>query len=229
MNDTLAGNDLVAVLAIAAGVLLCFWGYRILKVALAIAGFIAGATAGWQGAINALPGNNLVALVVAGIAGVLAAILCVWLFFLGIFLLGAGAGAAVAAALFGVADTQPQPVLMLVFAIVFGLIALLAQKPMIVLGTAIGGAHPITVGVMHFLTGAQNPFLWWQGAPPLGSAGYLGAVALLLWLVLAVLGAGSQFRTRVKQMEVEKVEANEARQGVARPQTREDTNFTNSH
>jgi hypothetical protein len=46
MNATAWAGQLAAPLALVAGLLTCFWGYRILKITLGITGFIVGMAAG---------------------------------------------------------------------------------------------------------------------------------------------------------------------------------------
>ncbi|HWX22968.1 MAG TPA: DUF4203 domain-containing protein [Candidatus Binatia bacterium] len=199
-------GQITAPLAVALGILICFWGYRILKLTLGIMGFMAGAAAGWSLGLALAPGNNAIALICAVIAGAIGAALCVWLFFLGIFLLGASAGAVVAAALFTAAGNQPQPILLLAFAGVFGVIALVLQKLMITLSTASSGSYLITAGIFQFFTGAQPLSLLWFDRLHPGSAGVLSYAALALWLVLAVSGLRFQYRGRRKKEEAARKE-----------------------
>ena len=88
MDDYAWTGQLTAPAALAVGILACFWGYRIVKILLGIMGFAAGAAAGWELASYLVPGHSLIALVSAGIGGILGAVLCVWLFFFGIFQIG---------------------------------------------------------------------------------------------------------------------------------------------
>jgi Domain of unknown function (DUF4203) len=89
-----------AAVAIGAGILICFWGYRMLKVTLGIMGAVVGASGGWAVGLSLASGSTGIALVCAILGAVVGAGLCIWLFFLGIFLLGASAGTALAAAVF---------------------------------------------------------------------------------------------------------------------------------
>ena len=184
MNINPWAGQITAPLAIAVGVLTCFWGYRLLKLTLGIMGFMAGATGGWAVGLSLAPGNSGIALVCGLIAGVIGAALCIWLFFLGIFLLGASAGAIVASAFISTAGNQPQLILVLVLAIVFGVIALVMQKLMIIVSTAFSGSYLITAGLLHLLAGVQDASPLWFEHLQSGSAGILGYVALALWLVL---------------------------------------------
>ena len=208
MNDLEWTGQLSAPVAIGVGVLACFWGYRLVKLMLGIMGFMAGAAAGWTLALSVVPGHNLVALICAGIGGVLGAILCVWLFFLGIFLLGASAGAVIAAAVFGGTGHQAPPLLVLAVAVAFGLLALLLQKLMIVLSTAFSGSYLVTAGLLHFIrAGKGTAPLWFDPASPSVSPAILGYAALAFWLVLGVVGASVQYGRRQPKEEPARREA----------------------
>ena len=91
MNVNAWTGQMSAPLAVAVGILICFWGYCLLKVSLGVVGFIAGAAGGWAVGLSLAPGNSGIALLCAVIGAVIGAVLCIWLFFLGIFLLGASA------------------------------------------------------------------------------------------------------------------------------------------
>jgi hypothetical protein len=187
--------------------LTCFGGYRLLKLTLGVMGFIAGATGGWAVGLSLATGNSEIALVCALIGGVIGAALCIWLFLLGIFLLGASAGAIVATALFNAAGNQPQPILVLVLAIVFGVIALVMQKLMIIVSTAFSGSYLITVGILHLVTGAQDVSALWFDHLQSGSAGILGYVAAVFWLVLGLAGGSFQYRGSRRRDEATRHEA----------------------
>ncbi|HWH71451.1 MAG TPA: DUF4203 domain-containing protein [Candidatus Sulfotelmatobacter sp.] len=194
MNANAWAGQLAAPLAVAVGILICFWGYRILKLSLGIIGFIAGAVGGWQIGLSLVPSSNAIALVCAILGALVGAVLCVWLFFLGIFLLGASAGTITASALFSTAGHQPHPILLLACAIAFGIVALLIQKLMIIVSTTFSGAYLITAGILHLLTGGQNSLPLWFDYSHSSSAGLLGFVVLGCWLVLGLAGVGFQYR-----------------------------------
>ena len=194
MNPNVWVGQISSPLAIAVGILACFYGYRILKLTLGIMGFMAAASGGWALGLSWAPNNGGVALICAIIAGLIGAALCVWLYFLGIFLLGASAGAIVAAAFFNAAGNQPQPILLIVFAVVFGIIALVMQKLMIIASTAFSGSYLVTAGFLHLLAHAPDrPLLWFDRVHP-GSPGTLGYVALASWIALGLAGLSFQHR-----------------------------------
>ena len=196
MNVNALAGQITAPLAVAVGILICLWGYRLVKLTLGVMGFIIGAAGGWTLGLSLGTGNNGIALICAIIGGVICAVLCIWLFFLGIFLLGASAGAVVATALFHAAGNQPQLILVLVLALVFGVIALVLQKLMIIVSTAFSGSYLVTAGLLHLLTGGQHVSTLWFDQLQHGSAGILGYVALVFWLVLALAGGSFQYRGR---------------------------------
>jgi hypothetical protein len=207
MNINAWVGQLTAPVGIALGILTCFWGYRILKLTLGIMGFLGGASGGWAVGLSLAPGNSAIALVCAVVAGIVGAALCIWLFFLGIFLLGASAGAVVAAAFLNASGNQPQPILVFAFAVVFGVIALVMQKFMIIISTAFSGSYLLTAGIFHLFTGGPNLSPLWFEHPPSGAAGMQGYVALGLWVVLGLGGLSFQYR------------GSQQREEAVRPQT----------
>jgi hypothetical protein len=207
MNINAWAGQMTAPLAVAVGILICFWGYRLLKLTLGVVGLIAGAAGGWAVGLSLAPGNNGIALVCAIIGGVICAVLCIWLFFLGIFLLGASAGAIVATALFHAAGNQPQPILVLLLAIVFGVIALVMQQFMIIVSTAFIGSYLVTAGIVHLLTGAKDVSALWFDHLQRGSAGILGYVALVFWLILGLVGGSFQYGDKRRKDEAASQEA----------------------
>jgi len=187
-------GEMGAPLVVALGLLTCFLGYRLLKVTLGIMGFIAGAGAGWAIASSLAPGNSGVSLLGAVIGAVFGAVLYVWLFYLGIFLLGASAGTVLVAAFFNAVGNQPQPIAILAVAIGFGLLALVMRKFMIITSTAFTGSYLVVAGSFHLLPGLQSHSpLWFNHAQP-HAAGSWGYVALVFWAFLSLTGAGFQYR-----------------------------------
>jgi hypothetical protein len=192
MNSQLA-VDLSAPLAAVVGLLICLAGYRLVKLTLALMGFIAGAAGGWAVGSALAPNNSTVALVCALLGGVIFAILCVWLFFFGVFVLGACAGAVVAAALFRATGYPVQALLILVVAVIFGLLAVVLQKFMIIVSTAFSGSYLVTAAVAHFVTGIQHVHPLWFKQISTTVSDKLGYVALVLWLILGLIGARFQY------------------------------------
>jgi hypothetical protein len=209
MHDYTWIGPLTAPIAIAVGILACFWGYRIVKLLLGIIGFVLGAAGGWELASSLVPGHELVALVCAGIGGIVGAVLCIWLFLLGIFLLGASAGTVVASAVFAGTGHQAQPLLFLAFAVVFGLLALLLQKFMIAVSTAFSGSYLVTAGILRLIAGQHTGPLWFDPSHT-GAPDVLGYVVLAFWFVLGLVGVSFQFRGSRRREEITRHEAQPA-------------------
>ncbi|MGO8678002.1 MAG: DUF4203 domain-containing protein [Limisphaerales bacterium] len=194
MNTNAWVGEIGAPLVVAVGLLTCFLGYRLLKITLGIMGFIAGASGGWALGLSLEPGNSGIALVCAVIGAAIGAVLYIWLFYLGIFLLGAGAGAVVVAAFSNSAGYQPQPLFLFAVAIVFGLLALAMQKLMIIVSTAFLGSYLVMAGVCHLVPGLQNHSpLWFNHSQP-GSVGSWGYAVLVFWLLLGLAAVSFQNR-----------------------------------
>src|SRR5215831_12183684 len=98
------------------GIVVCFFGYRFFKIALAILGFVLGALipSSIFGVSDTMP--MLVAALVGGLAG---AGLLIAAYFLGVALAGAGIGAVAANVAFSMAHRDP-PVLAIVFCAIAG-------------------------------------------------------------------------------------------------------------
>jgi uncharacterized protein DUF4203 len=203
MNDYAWAAQISAPLAIVAGILICFWGYRILKFTLAVVGFIVGAYGGWQFGLSLAHDSTGIALVCALVGGLVGAALCLWLYFLGIFLVGAAAGTVVASAFFNGTGHQPQPIVLLAAPIIFGVIALLAQRFMFILSTAFSGSYLIIAGFWPYVAGSQIPSRIWLHPTQSSASGILGYAALGLWIVLGLAGASFQFRGSRQKVEVE--------------------------
>jgi len=209
MNHFAWQAQLGAPLAVVLGILMCFWGYRLLKVMLGVVGAIVGASAGWSFGMGLASANHVVALVCAVVAGLIGAALCVWLFFLGVFLLGASVGAIAASAFFGTAGTQPNPIIIVVVAVIFGVLALVLQKFMIIVATAFNGSYLVTAALLHLLGGGQNSTVWLY-PPQAGPLGTRGMVALVFWIVLGVVGVSVQYASSRRRGEVQKQTAQTA-------------------
>jgi len=212
MNDYAQVGRVSALLVIVAGLLICFRGYRVLKVSLATVGFVVGAFGGWELGLSWANNATAIPLVCMLLGGVVGMILCLWLYFVGIFLIGATAGAVVAAACFSEVGHQTHPILFLVLPIVFGVIALVVQKFMVILSTAFSGAYLIVAGIWPFVLHNPDISQIWLYPAQKTSTENLGTGALVVWGLLTLIGIGSQLRAghRKPQPETQQNVANKA-------------------
>ena len=133
-----------AILLVLGGALACFAGYRLLRVVLAVYGFILGAMLG-----SSIMGiSNTAGMVVAAIvSGLVGAAILTFAYFVGIALVGAGLGALVVHvgwSQFATAD--PPAMLVILVSMVGAIAAMLLQRYVIIVGTACGGAWTMIVG-----------------------------------------------------------------------------------
>jgi len=196
-NQEIIGTT--AAIFILAGILNCFVGYRIFKIILGIWGFILGfilatALVSWLGIEN--QGVELIAGVVGGIIGVF---IMIKLFQVGIFIIGAIFGYTLGALLIAAAGYQPDTVLLALAAILGGIIALLLQRPMIILSTAFSGAWLVILGVAHLAGTPFDLIKVLQQPDLLRHADVQFYIMFFLWILLSIVGAGVQFKVTGKK------------------------------
>src|SRR4029453_16375498 len=111
--------------------------HRLFPIVLGIYGFILGAllASTMVGAGNA--GSLVLAAIVGGLIG---AIVLNFAYFLGVVLVGAGFGAMGGAMRCGGAAPEPHVLIVILFAVVGAVGAMLLQRFVIIIGTAFGGA-----------------------------------------------------------------------------------------
>lgn len=182
-----------ALVAILVGVLSCFYGYRLFKVVLALWGFAIGAALAAAAAMTMT--ENDVAVLVAGIVGgLIGASIFAVAFKVALFAFGASFGVLVSGAFSVAAQAEPNIVALLVPALIGGILALVLQKPVVVIATAYGGAASAAMGALYLLAG-YGPKTVVQDTQLLGKIVY-GALAA--WGVLGLVGAVVQYRVTGK-------------------------------
>ncbi|NUM54743.1 MAG: TMEM198/TM7SF3 family protein [Candidatus Hydrogenedentes bacterium] len=191
----LTENGAVAI-AIFVGTLYCFLGYRTLKVIICLTGFIlAGGMAATLGAYFG-QGNYWIAVAAGLIGGLCGAAALIFLFKLGLFMLGMLATALVAHMLL-----LGRPESWIVFAVLGagvlgGLLAVALEKFIVILATAAIGAWFTVCGLGYFLIGPK--FLDIMQEPL--ELGRDRTVVAACWATVAIAGALAQFATnRVKR------------------------------
>jgi hypothetical protein len=176
----------------AAGLFYAFFGYLLFRVALGLTGFLLAAAsavvlAGWLSRGN-MPAMGVAALL-GGICGAMALL---WLYRTGVFLLGClGAGVAAGMVLSGRPETW-APWAILGIAVLGGTLALLIERPVMTVATAMLGAG-LTVYTAVFL------FLHEGLEEQVANESVRGAFPWLVlgaWFFLALLGAVTQFALR---------------------------------
>jgi hypothetical protein len=181
-----------AILLITGGALACFAGYRLFRIVLAIYGFILGAMIG-----SAMMGtSSTMAMAGAALAGgVLGALTLVFAYFIGIALVGAGLGALIAHLIWAQAASTDPPVLLIIVVSVAGAIgAMVLQRYVIIVGTALAGAWTMIAGVVSIAEG-RNAVRPGSGDDvwilyPMTPAG--SRWAIIIWVAIGLVGTAVQ-------------------------------------
>ncbi|MFO7675186.1 MAG: DUF4203 domain-containing protein [bacterium] len=187
-----------AILAIALGTFVCFFGYRLLRVTLGVAGFTVGAGLGWfvgSGITGIAP---VVTLLIALAGGALGAVLAVVIFKVGVFLLGAGIGAMLALFVFAGSGGTGSALAVGAVALVFGVVTVFLERAMVTVLTALAGAWGVALGAFHLARWLDMSRGISALAPANVGPGRLPVIAGA-WLLLALVGMLAQFgqaRTR---------------------------------
>lgn len=185
------GNlGLIALGAIALGLVQCFFGYRIFRVILGITGFILGGLLAGYVVYN-LTESQLLSIIAGLVGALIGAGLMAGFYKLGVFLIGALFGGMAVSALFALVGGSPPTWVVVILAIVVGVLAVLFQKLMIVMATSFLGSWWAVSGIAAIMGVIQLPSL--QGFPP----GLRSAPAgwLIGWFVLGIVGFIVQYRS----------------------------------
>jgi hypothetical protein len=203
------------VILMAAGLLFCFFGYRIFMLTLGVMGFVLGAFVASGFACGST--DSTIVHILAGLCGGIAgSVLMVVFYFVGIFIFGAALGAAVGAAVY------PALIVVLLFAVVFGVLAVVFQRALVVVATALDGAGLVVAGIFYFILGHGAYLSIARQGSTLADTGTGGLVMLILWLVLGAAGMVVQFKvTAKKKLEEEKARGPRKRRlTMLRPKTK---------
>ena len=170
------------------GLVACFAGYRLFRIVLSIYGFILGALV----ATSIAGTSNNATLLMAGLGGGLAGALILNLaYFLGVVLVGAAIGAMIVTAIWGRTGSDPHVVVVMLFAVAGAVAAMVAQRYVIITGTAFGGAWTAIVGGLALMgdraaaaaATANNVWVVYPLDPAPGRQW-----VMLLWLGLGLAG-----------------------------------------
>ena len=139
--------------------LICFFGYRMFRFVLAIAGFIIGASFVAGFGFTLTDGKEIVVILIAAVAGgLIVGALFLFLYSAGVFLIGAIFGILLFSGIIGFVNSNTSLILYILPALVGGILALLLQKFMIILITSFTGAWLSVMAVLYFISSDFSPF-----------------------------------------------------------------------
>ncbi len=145
--------NLIMGIGILIGAVQCFFGYRLLKFVLGLTGFLIGAILGAGVGRGMSNGNEIVTAIAGFVGGLVGASVMAALYFVGVFFIGALFGVLVGMSLLGIVDMGSSEIIVLVLAVLGGVVALIAQKLMLVVATAFLGAWNVVAGIAYFTAG----------------------------------------------------------------------------
>jgi hypothetical protein len=189
-----------ALLLVAGGTLACFAGYRLLRLVLAIYGFILGAmiASSVMGVSNAT--GMIVAAVLGGFVGALVLVLA---YFAGVALVGAGLGALLVHLAWKQYQAGDPPAWLVIALAAAGAVgAMVLRRYVIVFATAFGGAWTMILGGLALAGDPKAPRLAsasdvWILYPTSAVAGNRWALAA--WLALGAIGTMVQLRVTARK------------------------------
>lgn len=189
----------VAIILLAGGLVSCFYGYRLLRVLLAVYGFVGGIVLAVHFGGHLEPWATVLVTVGAGVAGAALAIVA---YLAGVALLGAAAGALLVNAVWTSETTDPGLWLLLCVCLAGALTALVLRRYVIIVGTSFGGAWTALVGGLAL---AGNTAAAAAAAGDVQQLYPLASTEMPLefavaWLLLAALALVVQLRTRRKRV-----------------------------
>ena len=186
-----------AALMLVAGVLACFAGHRLFRLVFGLYGFLVGAMV----ASSIVGVTNTTGMVVAAlIGGFIGSVVLAFAWFVGVSLVGAAIGVLAVHALWSrIAPGDPSALVIVGVAIAGAVGALFAQRYVIIVGTAFGGAWTIVLAIVNALPrgltrGASNSEVWILY--PTSAAARWAPIA---WVVLGVMGVLVQLSARGKR------------------------------
>src|SRR5688500_2235155 len=181
-----------AIVVLVAGIVSCFFGYRLFRIVLAIFGFILGALAASSIFGMSDTGPMIIA---AGVGGLIGAGILIAAYFVGVALIGAALGATAANLIFASGDRDPHFLAVVFLSIAGATAAMYLQRYFIIVGTGFGGAWTIIVGAMAAL-GNQTALAAaaagdvWVAYPMNPAPGQRWVP--IAWLALGAIGTGVQ-------------------------------------
>jgi len=174
------------------GLIACFFGYRIFKFLIGIIGFIPGFVVGSAlGSYVVETAHGDFAFWAGGLLGGLIGAALAWSFYtLGVFLIGATLGAGVALLFVG----GNGNVYLLIGAVLGGVLALLLQKPAIILFTAFSGSWSVVSSVTFGLGSPVNAVSIFRKNGGFHEVAHHGWIIFLAFLLLGLAGIAVQYK-----------------------------------
>jgi hypothetical protein len=173
------------ILLVIAGFVVCFFGYRLLRFTLGLAGFAVGLALGFAvaGLITGI--SQVFTIVLAVVCGIIGAVLATVLYKVGVFLFGAGASVLLAGIIVTATGWHYPMLARVIAAVAGGVLTLMAEKPLVSILSAFAGAWGIVLGAFQLL-GWYHVTTVAKSSP--ANFGYM----VLAWVIVGVIGSLAQ-------------------------------------
>lgn len=191
MNISPTISIIISLIFALAGLIICFFGYRIFRFVLAVAGFIIGSSFIAGVAYTLTEGQELLVIIIAGLAGgFIAALSLLFLYSAGVFLLGVLFGIVIFSGTSFVGNYNIAPTMYVIPALLGGVLALILQRFMLILITSLIGAWITVICVLYMIVDNFNQF-----TPDfINNLSDIELYRILLsWLALGTLGFVTQY------------------------------------
>jgi hypothetical protein len=197
LDFDLSATDTFAMALIASGMITCFFGYRLFKVVLAIAGFVTGGALAWT-VLTAAGYGQWVTIAGTLLAALVGSVAMFSLFSAGVFLFGCALGLLMAVVILSAIGSELNVVVVSIFVLVYGLVTLWFRKVLVVASTALTGAWSVLSGVTYFV--GDLDLIGALAKPELfRTEGGMYYAVLALWLLIGISGIAIQMRTQRKR------------------------------
>ncbi len=185
----------VALIPLAIGAISCFWGHRLFRVVLGIVGFIVAGFLAGSFVFTLSGGSVVVAAIAAVVGGFIGAFLVSFIYYIGVFVLGAAGGWILGTIVTGVAGYDSRFVIGIVLAVLCGILAVVFQRIILIVATATIGAWNI-VAALYFLAGGvwYSPLVFWNPGWMFQIDGARFYLIFVFWLALSIVGIIFQMR-----------------------------------
>lgn len=191
MGTAVEFTGIIIIVAVIVGLIECFFGYRIFKFIIGFTGFVfGGVLAGMAG--YAVSEEALVALIAGLVGGIIGAAMMLLFYYIGIFLTGALIGGLMGTVLSTAFYDSPEPIVIILLALLAGILALVLQKLMIILSTSFTGSF-IAVGGIGMLVMGMTEF--YEIDSLLRSGTEAGFAVMIGSVILGIAGVIVQYRT----------------------------------
>lgn len=174
----------INIVAIVVGVIACLFGYKAVRIWLALAGLILGAALGHS--LGGLVGAEVWPIVGAVVVGLAVSLFSFFLYRVGAILIGALLGAVFASVVLSALGIAALPWMLLVGAVVVAVIAGVFLKQFIIIGSSFHGAYMIVAGAYALITGGS--YVGFNAAyEAVALPWYIIALIVVLGIIAAVI------------------------------------------